>query len=84
MRNIKQLRMAKGISQTQFAATLKTTQSAVAMWEAGTRSPVADKLPEIAKALDCTIDALFSAEEKEAEYHGRLEKYAEGCGPHAG
>lgn len=66
MKNMKQLRAAKGITQAQFAALLGTTQSAVAMWEAGTRCPTAEKLPGIAKVLDCSIDELFSAEEKEA------------------
>jgi len=31
----------------------------IAKWESGEAMPRADKLPEIAKALDCTIDDLF-------------------------
>lgn len=57
--NIKEFRLRKGFTQEAFAEVLKTKRSTVAMWESGQSVPRADKLPELAKILDCTIDELF-------------------------
>ena len=66
MMNLRPQRERSGISQTQLAAALSVSQQAVAKWEKGVGCPMADKLPGIAKMLGCSIDELFSAEEKEA------------------
>lgn len=66
MENLKRLRVEKGFSQCEFGLLVGVNQSAVASWERGATYPSADRLPRIAKALGCTIDELFSAEEKEA------------------
>ncbi len=59
---IKQLREASGLSQVALAEKLNVGQSTVAMWETGENVPRADKLPELAKILGCTIDDLFKEE----------------------
>lgn len=66
MIKIKGAREKLGISQCELAKRLSVCQSTVAMWENGTNTPTADKLPQLAKILNCTIDDLFSDENKTA------------------
>ena len=39
--------------------------STVAMWESGENVPRADKLPDLARVLGCTVDDLFRDSERE-------------------
>lgn len=57
---IKKLRASKSITQQDLADSLGISRSAIAMWETGKSNPCADELPEIAKALDCTVGELYS------------------------
>lgn len=59
-------RKAAGLSQSELAEKLGVGRSAVTMWETTRSRPNVDMLPAIATALGCSIDELFSAEEKEA------------------
>lgn len=59
MSNIQKLRERAKFTQKNLAEKLGVGQSTVAMWESGAQMPRADKLPEIAKILGCTIDELF-------------------------
>lgn len=59
MIKIKKLRDKCGISQMQLAKMLEIDRSTVAKWETGEASPRSDKLPVLAKALECKIDDLF-------------------------
>lgn len=59
---IKELRETANLTQNQVAAQLKVTREAVSQWECGIRTPRADKLPDLAKILGCTIDELFEEE----------------------
>lgn len=59
MTAIKNLREKSGLSQIQLAAILAIDRSTVAKWETGEALPRADKLPALAKALNCKIDDLF-------------------------
>ena len=59
MLNIREKRKSKGISQKEFAKALNVDQTAVSMWETGKAMPKADKLPGIAKMLDCSIEELL-------------------------
>ena len=63
---LRKLREAHGLNQTEVAEAMGVGQSAVAMWESGTQSPRADKLPMLAKLYNCTIDELFEEETTEA------------------
>lgn len=66
MKNLKALRKARGMSQTELAELLGVTFGAVSAWELGLKYPSADKLPDIARSLQCTIDELYGSERKEA------------------
>ena len=59
MSNIQKLRERAKFTQKYLAEKLGVGQSTVAMWESGAQMPRADKLPELARILGCTIDELF-------------------------
>lgn len=59
MNQIKRWRKQAALTQAQLATLLGVVQSAVASWESGDRMPRADKLPQLARALGCTIDDLY-------------------------
>lgn len=56
---IKELREVAGLTQNELAEQLNVNQTAVSQWERNTAMPSAEKLPMLADALHCTIDALF-------------------------
>ena len=59
---IKEMRKDVGLSQTELAKVINVTQGAISQWEKGLAQPTADKLPELAKVLGCSIDELFGKE----------------------
>ena len=59
---IKTLRLAKGIGQAELGRMIGVTPAAVLQMESPGCYPTADKLPLIAKALNCTIEALYGDE----------------------
>ena len=60
LENIKGFREHKKLTQSELAQMLGLKQSTIAMWENGDSMPRTDKLPELAKIFNCTIDDLFS------------------------
>ena len=60
--NIKKFRESQGLSQNELANKFNVTQPTVAMWETGAAMPRADKLPELAKILECDVSDLFEKE----------------------
>lgn len=60
MLDICRLRKKNNITQQRLAEILKVDQTAISQWERGASNPTVDKLPELAKALNCTIDELFN------------------------
>ena len=64
MKDIRELRRAKNLTQRELGERLNVGQTTVAMWETGDRTPRADKLPELARILGCRIDDLFEKEVK--------------------
>lgn len=60
--NIKNIREQAGLTQVEVAKALNVSQSAVAAWETGQTLPRADKLIDIAKLLNCTIEELLKKE----------------------
>ena len=60
--SIKTVRESKNLTQQYIANELGISRTSVAMWETGEAMPRADKLPELAKILGCTIDDLFAEE----------------------
>lgn len=59
MEHIRTCREAAGLNQTELAKKLGVAPSAVSVFEMPGRYPDARRLPAIADALDCTIDALY-------------------------
>lgn len=57
--NLRTFRERKKITQTDLAETLGVSQSVVSFWEIGRNFPEAAKLPDLARALGCTVDDLF-------------------------
>lgn len=56
---LKAIRVAKGMTQSDLANTMGVTQPVITMWESGTTVPNGAKLPDLADALCCSIDALY-------------------------
>lgn len=65
MNGIKIMRERAGITQKKLADEMGIVQSTVAMWESGENVPRADKLPDLARILGCTVDDLFQNSERE-------------------
>ena len=63
--NIKEAREKAGLTQQDLANELGVGQSTVAMWETQKSLPRTDKLPALAKILDCTIDELLKGEDND-------------------
>lgn len=62
MKRIRELRKKANLTQSQLSKYLGIDTSAVSLWETGKSMPTADKLPDLAKILGCTIDELFEEE----------------------
>lgn len=60
---IKPRRIAARKTQQELADALAVERATVAMWETGRSWPSAALLPQIAAALQCTIDELYVAPE---------------------
>nr|DAT30944.1 MAG TPA: helix-turn-helix domain protein [Caudoviricetes sp.] len=60
-KGLREKRLAAGLSQRQLADIMQVTQGAIANWETGIAYPRASQLPALSKALNCTIDELYSA-----------------------
>lgn len=67
MKNMKTIRLSLGMTQAELAKKLNVSQSNIAMWESGVSTPSGDRLPKIADALNCSIDALYGREPPGAE-----------------
>lgn len=63
---VKQHRMRAGLRQEDIAEKLGIDRSAVAKWEAGENLPRADKLPQLARLLNCTVDELLGDGERDS------------------
>lgn len=58
--NLRELRRKKNLTQEQLANLVNVSSQAVSKWETSDTLPDTALLPEIARALDTSIDALFS------------------------
>ena len=66
-KRIWEARQAKGLSQEQLGEQLGVSFQAVSTWETGKFIPDSDHLPALAKALDLSLDALFTEADKDWE-----------------
>ena len=62
----KVLREKANLTQAQIAEALNIGQSTVSMWESGENLPRADKLPQLARLLNCTVDELLGDSERDS------------------
>ena len=65
-KGLKERRCAAGLTQAALAATMNVSPQAVGKWERGEGYPNASQLPELAKALNCSIDDLYQLPEESA------------------
>jgi len=73
MNNIKCLRKKCNLSQEALGNKLNVCQQAIAKWEKGKTYPAANKLPELAKVLKCTIDDLLKVCDSDEKEGGQEE-----------
>ena len=64
-KRIREARQVRGLSQEQLGAKLGVSFQAVSTWETGRFIPDSEHLPELAKVLDLSLDALFAEREKD-------------------
>lgn len=79
-KNLKKIRLDKGLSQEAVADELNITRQGYANYEKGTSSPTLDSVEKIADALDVDMDYLLfkdkidSLEDKKQEFERRLQR----------
>lgn len=61
---IRKFRNKCGLSQDQLAKSIFVSQQAVAKWENSICLPSANKLLQLAKVLNCTVDELLREDER--------------------
>jgi transcriptional regulator with XRE-family HTH domain len=62
-RNIRALREAADLSQSELAALLDIDETAVSHWETGRASPRGKRLDDVANALEVSVSDLFADSE---------------------
>lgn len=64
---IMNLRKKEGLSQEELAEKLNVTRQTVSKWELGTITPKMDKLTEMSKVFNTTVDELINEEDSNVE-----------------
>lgn len=59
MKKLKILRKKAGLTQQELADRIAVDRTAITHWEAGEFKPRSERLPQLAKVLNCTIDEFF-------------------------
>ena len=67
MNAITRLRTSVGLSQSELAARLGVTQSAVSQWETGETHPTFEKMSTLTKILGCSAAEIFNDSSDETE-----------------
>lgn len=62
--NLKQLRIDKGLGQTELAKTLGFSKGIISLWENGLREPGMFSLIKLAEFFNITIDELVGIDDK--------------------
>ena len=62
---IREIRIRKGISQTELALTMGTTKTAVSYWENGERALRLDNFFKLARALDVPAAMFFKEDDED-------------------
>ncbi len=61
-KNLKDLRIAKGLGQAELAGILQTSLKTISHWETGYSEPSIAQLISLAKFFDVTLDDLVGME----------------------
>lgn len=69
-----ELRNAKGLSQTDLAKQIGTTQASVGHWEADRRNIPQDKLVQLSEYFNVSIDYLLGNTKTKRKYYDLTEK----------
>lgn len=64
---LKQLRKARGLTQSRFAELMNVAQATVASWENGTRKPDIETISQIADVLEVSTDYLLGRKVPQAD-----------------
>ena len=62
-KRIRELRLAKNLSQTQLANLINTTQDTISLWELGKSYPSIDYIIELVKVFNVSSDYLLGIKE---------------------
>lgn len=57
--NIRKYRESAGLNKSELAKKMNVSLPTVSRWETGEVYPSASRIPELAAALDCSIDELY-------------------------
>ena len=57
---LKIFREQNGLKQKELALKMGVEQNTISQWESGERLPRADKPPQLAKILGCSVDELLA------------------------
>ena len=63
MKNLKKIRLERGMTQGEIADAIGMSVTAVCYYETGAREPNLETLRKLAKVLECTIDELIGKDE---------------------
>lgn len=64
MKNLKKLRIQKGLSQQEFASIIHSAQNTVSQWESGKRDADSKTIQEIADYFNVSVDYLLGRDTK--------------------
>lgn len=56
--HLKEIRLARGMSQRDLAAAIKVSPGAVAQWERGITKPTSTNIMALSQVLHCSLDEL--------------------------
>ena len=65
-KNLKKIRLSKGLSQLNVAESVGVTKGTISLYESDGRTPTLFVAKKIADVLGCKLDDFFSNEGKEA------------------
>lgn len=74
-KNIKRLRMEKGVTQEAFAKTINVSRQAVSSWETGRTQPDIEMLGSLSEALGVSIEELIYGERRNIKIDNEEKNY---------
>ncbi len=82
-RNLQTIRKARQLSQEELADKMDVSRQAISKWESGAAYPETEKLIELSKVLDCSLDSLVKGEvqdgpklSEKAEYDTLMDRFS--------